>query len=74
LELLNENGGNERQAAWHGQLHWQGRQHPGKYQTRRFIDTGILYSRQDVQVLAPEVLKVAKSLPMQVSAASVKPF
>ena len=30
-ELLHENGGNERQAAWHGQLHWQGRQHPGKY-------------------------------------------
>ena len=33
----------ERQAAWNGQLHWQGRQHPGKYPTRRFIDTGILY-------------------------------
>ena len=30
-ELLHENGGNKRQAAWHGQLHWPGRQHQGKY-------------------------------------------
>ena len=72
-ELLHENGGNERQAAWHGKLHWQGRQHPGKYQTRRFIDTGILYPRQDVQALPPKVSKVAKSLPVQVSKANVKP-
>ena len=42
-ELLHGNVGSEHQAAWHGQLlHWQGRQHPEKYQTRRFIDTGIM--------------------------------
>ena len=28
-ELLHENGGNERQAAWHRQLHWQGRGRAG---------------------------------------------
>ena len=39
-EFLHENGGSERLAAWHGQLlHWQDRQQPEKYQTRRFIDT-----------------------------------
>ena len=42
-ELLTENGSNERQAAWHGKLHWQGIQHPRKYKSIRFIDTEILY-------------------------------
>ena len=54
-------------------LHWQIRQHPTKYQTRRFIDTVLLYPRQDVQALPPKVLKVAKSLPVQVSEGTVKP-
>ena len=65
-ELLHENGGNERQAARHGQLHWKDKQQPGKHQTRRFI-TEILYHRQDVQALPPQVPKVAKSLHVQVS-------
>ena len=40
-EFLHGNGGSERPAAaWHGQLlHWQDRQQPEKYQTKRFIDT-----------------------------------
>ena len=40
---------------WHGQLHWQGRQHPGKYQTRQFIDTRLLYPLQNVQAVPPKV-------------------
>ena len=72
-ELLHGIGGSEHLAAWHGQLHWQGRQHPGKYQTRGFIDTGIVYTRQDVQGLPSKLLNVAKSLPMQVSKSTVKP-
>ena len=68
-EFLHKNGGSERPAAWHGKLHWQGRQHQGKYQSRRLIDNGILYPRQDVQALPSEVSKVAKSLPVQVSEA-----
>ena len=73
LELLHENGGSERQAHWHGQLYWQGRQHPGKYQTVGYIATGILYPCQDVQALPSEVSKVVKSLPVQVSEATAKP-
>ena len=72
-ELLHENGGSERPAAWHGQLHWQGRQHQGKHQSRGLINTGILYPRQDVQALLSEVSKVAKSLSVQLSEATVKP-
>ena len=38
-ELLHENGGNERQAAWHGQLHWQGRGRAGGGGTMYFALT-----------------------------------
>ena len=41
-EFQHENGGSECPAAWHGQMHWQVRKYPEKYQTRRIIDTGIL--------------------------------
>ena len=38
-EFLHGNGGSEHPATWQGQLlHWQGRQHPEKYHTRRFIN------------------------------------
>ena len=33
----------QRPAAWHGQIHWQGRKTPRKIPNRKIIDTGILW-------------------------------